>query len=383
MVHNNKLTSIVVAEAPCVVDHSEFQMSPPTQQQEEESDNFFVYVRSTWRAAVRYLLPSYVYALVSLGPCMAVLLPQLYFCWIPYSVRFTGPIDDMTFQDRFQYCCFAFGLGGFCTCTFFIMLRNVLIWEQPVDNADALHRIGWITTTLSAVITIAAGTLNSWRFFGTNTSPWGDMVQLFTIPVIFWGVHVATRHNDGSKQRHSIMAAAVVSLDIAYGVLVSNLPQFYQSVYFTWTSPFIYSITALLSRKIAEVSTYPKSTAARVCTVSLGFNQIFVRGNHTVYLGNVGMMIGFEFFYSFVSIMTKVTIYYRHALIHKLTAGECKLVVKTTERGHCISKETNVVDSVFECGVFLCCCCLRQVVSPVSWGWWVSHSRLSWNSILL
>eukprot|EP00759_Apiculatamorpha_spiralis_P006149 PhF_6_TR13623/c0_g1_i1/m.21810 len=30
-----------------------------------------------------------------------------------------------------------------------------------------------------------------------------------------------------------------------------------------------------------------------------------------------------------------------------------------------------MVDSVFECGVFIICSCMRQVVSPVSWGMWV------------
>eukprot|EP00759_Apiculatamorpha_spiralis_P018931 PhF_6_TR25179/c0_g1_i1/m.34726 len=277
--------------------------------------NFFQYAQATWKVTLRYILPSYVFVLISIGPCMAVLLPQLYFALIPYHINFTGSIDEMSPNDKWQYLGVSVLTGGILTCTSIIMLRNVLIWDQPVDDSAALNRYCWISTILSVVTTMGSVGMNVYRFHGVDLGLWQEIVASSCIFITFWCVHMATRHNEGSKPIHSVLAAIVVAVDLAYGILVSSTSAFYQSVYFTWTSPFIYSVTGIFSRKIAEVSTYPMITAARVCTISLGFNQIFVRGNHTVYLDDVAMMIGFEFFYSFVSILTKVTIYYRHALV--------------------------------------------------------------------
>eukprot|EP00759_Apiculatamorpha_spiralis_P041817 PhF_6_TR40248/c3_g1_i2/m.59891 len=64
--------------------------------------NFIQYVQATWKIAVRYLLPSYLYVLISIGPCMAVLVPYLYFGLIPFNIDFCSNTNNTCLQ-RFEY----------------------------------------------------------------------------------------------------------------------------------------------------------------------------------------------------------------------------------------------------------------------------------------
>eukprot|EP00759_Apiculatamorpha_spiralis_P041816 PhF_6_TR40248/c3_g1_i1/m.59890 len=97
------------------IQHSKFE---PTH------TNFMQYVQATWKVAVRYLLPSYLYVLFSIGPCMAVLVPYLYFGLIPFNIDFKGTVDDMSYQSRWDLSILN-GISTILACSFFIMLRNV------------------------------------------------------------------------------------------------------------------------------------------------------------------------------------------------------------------------------------------------------------------
>eukprot|EP00759_Apiculatamorpha_spiralis_P057114 PhF_6_TR8454/c0_g1_i2/m.13190 len=305
----NKPSPSVVVEVGPVDSPSQPTIIEPTLDSQSKSEsthiNFIQYVQVTWKAALQYLMSSYLYVLISIGPCMILLMPYLYFGMIPYNIDFKGTIDDMSYQSRWRYATTVLGYGTALVCISFIVNRNVLIWDQSSTDPAARNRYCWTSTILSVLATFIGWGINILRFFGPDFTPLGDMVTVLSVFSNFWCIHMVTRHNEGSKRKHSVFAALIVLVDLIYGILVANFADFYQSEYFTWTSPFIFSITAIFSRQVAEVSTYPMSTASRVCSVSMVFNQIFVRGNHTVYLDNIGMMIGFEFFYSFVSILTK------------------------------------------------------------------------------
>ena len=60
-------------------------------------------------------------------------------------------------------------------------------------------------------------------------------------------------------------------------IIIKNLTFYLQSEIFAWTSPFLFGMTALLTRRAAELSVVPISAASKLSVISIGFCVFFTR----------------------------------------------------------------------------------------------------------
>ena len=81
-------------------------------------------------------------------------------------------------------------------------------------------------------------------------------------------------------------------------VVIKNSPSYLQSDYFQWTAPFVFGLTAVFTRRAAELSVVPLSAASKMSSISLGLGVFFSRMAQSAVINDAGMFIIIELFYS-------------------------------------------------------------------------------------
>ena len=90
-------------------------------------------------------------------------------------------------------------------------------------------------------------------------------------PLNFGIVHKVLQENEsGSLFWHIPLSAVCFLMEVANVVVIKNSPFYLQSDYFQWTAPFVFGLTAVFTRRAAELTVVPLSAASKMSSISLG-----------------------------------------------------------------------------------------------------------------
>jgi len=198
--------------------------------------------------------------------------------------------------------------------------------------------------------------------------------------VVYWAVHVAAKE-PGSKWWHVPKCCLGVILECINAIVIRLLTFYTASAAFQWTSPFVFFLSSLFSRRNAEESVFPIDGASRLNTIAMGMNVYYVRLSQSAEINNPGRVLLLEVFYGVVNIACKVTLYSRHAAWSRYCGtGECSIRhAVRNPRAQAITTTANSVESVWDSHFFVMHFVLRYTLLPSEISLWTLLGYLSFG----
>eukprot|EP00759_Apiculatamorpha_spiralis_P052287 PhF_6_TR5653/c0_g1_i8/m.8280 len=291
-------------------------------------------------------------------------IPMILFGVVPYHIAWRGnEVTELSLQEQIQYVSVVRYPSSTWPLIFPWMIRTCLAWHIEEDELSKKKKRIW--NVIEVYLVLQDMVISTLAIYNIGSRLIGRGIGVLNFVFQFMYLYYPTRNNPGAKWYHNLLCGGAMTVEIVFSVLVVDYEGFIQSEMFQYIAPFLLSLTAMLSRKAAEVSTYSMHTAAIVSTASLGFNQLFIRAAHVASQKDPTRMILLELFYGCTSLITKSTLYYRHVLINKWSSGKCTFRVGNSERARYITAHSNVADAIFEMVCFAGCWISRQVMDPI------------------
>ena len=178
-------------------------------------------------------------------------------------------------------------------------------------------------------------------------------------------VHMVLRKNDAADSLwwHMPFVAFCFIMEVANVVVIAKVTSYLQSDYFQWSAPFVFSLTAVITRRAAELSGVPLSAASRISAVSLGFGVFFPRLAQSAVLDDVGQFMTLELYYAILGIILKTSLYSRHAAFWM--SRKCKIrAVPRSARAQGILTVSNISESIFDSAAFIIFSLSRFLLMP-------------------
>ena len=188
------------------------------------------------------------------------------------------------------------------------------------------------------------------------------------LPLNFGIAHIVLqKYAPDSLWWHMPLCYLCIAMEIGNIVVIKNLTSYLHSDLFQWTAPFIFSFTAVFTRRAAEWSSVPPSAASKMSTVSMGLGVLFMRLAQSAEINDPGQVVVLEVFYAAVSIFLKVSLYSRHSIFSVALSGKCKVRgVPRSERAQGITTVSNVNESIFDTMAFIVLFLSRFLLLPSS-----------------
>ena len=186
------------------------------------------------------------------------------------------------------------------------------------------------------------------------------------MPLNFGIIHKVLQENEpGSQWWHIPVCGFCVLMEVANIVVIAQSTTYLHSEWFQWTSPFVFSLTAVFTRRAAELTAVPLSAASKFSSFSLGLGVYFPRLAQSAVINDAGMVIILEVFYAALNIILKVTLYSRHAVLSFLMSGKCKVRgIPRNHRAQGITTISVVHESIFDTTCFIVFSLSRFILLP-------------------
>eukprot|EP00759_Apiculatamorpha_spiralis_P050286 PhF_6_TR4547/c0_g1_i4/m.6417 len=275
-------------------------MDEPTQSPQQSIPTTFLSYLTTHQSLIalvhtRCLIYSFLLTLIVL----AVTLPILLYALIPYHITFQGSDASQlnTTWDQVRYIFLLRLPNLMLPWGFPSVITATIMWFEPRSQSVQRKQSIWRGAMVLAMIVDAV--LSCLALYNRGTRIFGRVVGVINMIFQFMFLYYPYKENypETSKWYHHLFCGSALTLEIAFSVIIVDLPQFVRSEIFQLLSPFIFSLTAMLSRKAAQMSTYSMHTASKVSTASLGFSHIFIRAAHVASQADPTRMVLLELLY--------------------------------------------------------------------------------------
>ena len=380
---NSRPPSIIVEEAPrpgIVEEAISLQASPVLLPQipdaasdaasddgPPKADTFFTLAREHVGPALRCTIPILIYAVAVAAPALSVFVPLTREVILPVA---TGNVTlaSMASASAHGYLEADGGLTAYLQFLFLSVLVVSFIKEHSTMK-------WWYSVIIMNVVNASIHTVSYHCGFYYSLNE--GMVVLFLsafciviqVPLNFGIVHIALQKNAaGSLWWHMPLCAFCFCIEMVNIVVIKNSTAYLQSDLFPWTAPFIFSLTAVFTRRAAEWSAVPPSEASKMSSISLGLGVFFTRMAQSALINNPEQVLVLEVFYAVLNIFLRVSLYQRHAIL-SLCSRSGTLKVRgapRNPRAQSITTVSNVTEAIWDTIGFILLFLSRFLLLPSS-----------------
>eukprot|EP00759_Apiculatamorpha_spiralis_P004944 PhF_6_TR12968/c0_g1_i2/m.20491 len=328
--------------------------------------------------------PSFKHVVIPILSCVllvaALSYPFGYFIFVtyslPYHVHHQPTWESLSIRDKIIVRWTA-GLDAVLIEIFFWMIV-MSFFEDTDDDCEELNKhYSWCRKTLRR-FSVVIGTIHVimqnisvvYDFYDP-----GAVITFISLIGVFWIAHLgfSKQHVEGHKGVHMIFCVLGIAAEILNAYLLRQFLSINNQSWFPWVSPFVLSISAIFTRKAAQVSVIRKEHASKISTLSLCFSGFLQRLAQTTQMPlGYSDVILVEVFLTFSQIAIRLSLYYRHAVVTKVMSGECTLLPKSDSRSQELCTKSVVSELIFEGVMFWLLFTLRFTFQPeyatVAWG---------------
>ena len=348
-----------------------------------KADTFFTLVREQVSPALRYNVPILFYAVAVAVPTLCVYIPLTREVIIPVNsgngtladgngalAHGNGTLASMSSASAHGY----IEASGLFIYFQFLVINEILlgfIEGHPTTKwySVVLSVVNLLNTSFHIVVRHCAFYYSmdrgTWNMVGLGLSVIFFVIQL---PLNFGIVHLFLQKNaPGSRCWHMPLCAFCFAMEVGNMVVIRGSTSYLHNSLFQWTAPFVFSLTAMFTRRAAEWSVVPLLAAPHLSTLSLGLAVFFTRLAQSAVLNDPQLFLTLELFYAFLSIFLHVSLYSRHAILSFALSGTCKVRgVPRHARAQGIMTGSLIIEMIFDTAGFIILFLSRFLLLPSS-----------------
>ena len=332
-----------------------------------KANSFFTFVREHGGRALRYTVPILIYAVVVAAPALSVFVVVTREVVLPAALG-NKTLASMSAANGHKYLESHSSLHMYYCFLFFNVLVLSFIEGHPTTK---------LYSVIISVVNVVNASLHTVTYHCTLYFSWNYEIMdacitiiflVIQIPLNFGIVHIVLQKNAaGFLWWHMPLCAFCVIMECANMYVTKKMTSYLQSYLFQWTAPFIFSLTAMFTRRAAEWSVMPLSAAYRLCSISMCVCNLFARLAQSAAINNAEQFVMLEVYFTILNIFLKVTLYSRHAISSFAMSGKCKVRgVPRSERAQGITTGSNVTESIWDTACFIILLLSRFILLPSS-----------------
>ena len=330
------------------------------------ADTFFSLARENVGPALRYNVPIMTYAVAVAVPALSVYVPLTREVILPVASG-NGTLASMSSVHRHGYL-EAEGMVLYFQFLFMSLIVVSFIQGHPTTKRYSviIYVVNFLISSLRTVV----------RHCGLLYSLNQGMVSLglaaifivVQVPFNFGIVHIVLqKYAADSLWWHMPLCAFCFVMEAVNIVVIKESTSYLHSEFFQWTAPFVFSLTAMFTRRAAEWSAVPLLAAPQMSTMSLALAVFFTRVAQTAVLNDPQQFVILEVFYAVLNITLRVTLYSRTAISSYALSRRCIVRdVPRRPRTQGITTASLITESIFDTGFFIILFLSRFFLLPSS-----------------